>query len=853
VSGSSDRRALELLLAVLELTPEERPERLRSESGGDAELVAHVLRLLAEDDRSSPAQGALFEQPLELSQASGLLGESLGPYRLTELLGVGGMGAVYLGERRDEFEQRVAVKVVRHDVREDWNLTQLERERQILAGLDHPNIARLLDGGRTPDGTPYLVMELVEGEPITQHVRRRRLPTDAVLHLFREVCAAVEAAHRALLVHGDLKPGNILVTDQGAVKLLDFGVARLLDDDSTVGPPRALTPGYASPEQLRRDSLSVTSDVYSLGVVLYQLLTGRLPMPSATAPDPETLAKVVEETVVPCPSSVVDGGMAPLPPGWGAEIDAVVLKAIAPAPADRYQSVGELSDDCFRLLEDRPVRALPERWTYVLRKFVARHRGAVATASLAVVALAATTAIAVHQARLARARARESERQRLAAEQQRRRAESVTSFLLGLFDAANVESGEAIASDVRVTDLLDRASARLEADRKLPLETRVDLWLTLLDLEQSLDRYEQARADGLRARAELDRAGAPSPLRRGWVERGIGLAEAAAGRFDAAEAAYRRALELVESAPDRGPPELELSAEGYTAEGYGKLENAVRLELAGVLMYQDRCDEAEALIDPVMAERDMLASPEGLVDLANAANQLSGCASKEGDDERAWQLLVEARELMERGAGPRSAATATVLSNLGQEARLQGRCEDALEPLEQALDIRTELGVDERDNLRVRGSLAYCLAELGRRAQARDQLEVAIAAAETLPDGHYKKAGGYTVIGRTLSLLGEPDAARPYLEKTLQWQLEMAPDSPYVATLQYFLAENLVDLGRLREGAAELERLLPVFEQRYGAADRHTQRAARTLARAYRSLGEPEREAAVRTKLTRGE
>ena len=846
MSGSSDRRALELLLAVLEVAPEERLERLRSEAGGDAELVAHVLRLLAEDDRSSPAQGALFEQPLELSQTSGLLGESLGPYRLTEVLGVGGMGAVYLGERRDEFEQRVAIKVVRHDVHEDWNLTQLERERQILAGLDHPNIARLLDGGRTPDGAPYIVMELVEGEPITQYARCRQLQTDAILRLLRDVCGAVEAAHHALLVHGDLKPGNILVTDQGMVKLLDFGVARLLGDEAATRLPRALTPGYASPEQLRRGALSVTSDVYSLGVVLYQLLTGRLPLRSATADDPHTLASVVEETLVSPPSAIAGHRLAPSPAGRGAEVDAVVLKAIAPAPADRYQSVGELADDCLRLLEDRPVRALPDRWSYVLRKFVARHRMAVAAAVVAVAALAVTTAVALHEARLARGRALESERQRVVAEQQRRRAESVTGFLLGLFDAANVESEEAVASDVRVTDLLDRAGERLDVDRDLPLETRVDLWLTLLDLEQSLNRFDAARTFGQRALAELDRAGVRSPLRRGWVERGIGLAEEAAGEFEAAETAYRRALELVASAPDRGPPELELSAAGYAAGGYGKLENTVRLELAGVLMYQDRCDEAAALIEPVMALRALLTSPDGLFDLANAANQLSGCASKQGDDERAWQLLLEARDLMVRGTGPRSSATATILSNIGQEARLQGRCQDALEPFNEALSIREELGVDERDNLRLRGSLAYCLAELGRAVPAREQLGIAITAAATLPDGHYKKAGGYTVIGRTLSLLGEPDAARPYLEKTLEWQLQMAPESPYVETLKYFLAENLVDRGRAGEAVPELQRLTELFEQRYGPKDRRARRAARTLARAYDALGLSERAAAVR-------
>ena len=843
----TDRTVLALFLEALEVEDGERETWLRQRTAADLELGDAVRRMLREDGRRSD-DTAPFRRPLELAGSASLLGDALGPFRLTGLLGVGGMGEVYVGEREDEFEQRVAVKVVRQDVQEAWNLEQLERERQILARLDHPNIARLLDGGRAPDGAPYLVMELVEGEPITRFVRRQGYAVPQILRLFLDVCSAVEAAHNALLVHGDLKPGNILVTDAGIVKLLDFGVARILGEEPTRGSLRALTPAYASPEQLRRSPLTVASDVYSLGVLLYQLLTGRLPAPPPETSDPAALARIVETTVVPPPSEVREGRLAATAPGRGAEIDAVVLAAIAPDPADRYASVGELADECRRLLEGRPVQALPQRWTYLLRKFAVRHRSGVAAGLLAVVALTATTAYAVRQERLARSEARESDRQRQVAERERARAESVTAFLLDLFEAANVDSEEAIASDVRVTDVLDRASERLDADRELAWEARFDLRLTLLELEQSLHRFAPARELARAALRDLAQSGETSALREGWVHRGLGLTETGAGDFGAAEAAYRRALELVAGAEDREPPEVELSPASYDARGYGKLENSVRLELAGLLMYQDRCDEALDLIDPVLRQRDRMTSRDGLIDLANAANQVSGCAAKRGDSERAWQLLVEARELMERGAGPRSAATATILSNLGQEARLQGRCRQAIEPLEAAVAIREELGVDERDNLRLRGSLAFCLAELGRVQPARAQLAIAINAAESLPDGHFRKAGGYTVIGRTLSLLGEPAAATPFLEKTLEWQLAMAPESPYVETLEYFLAENLVDRGRAEEGARELERLLEIFVAREQPPGRGVRRAATTLLRAYEALDQQDRAAGLRSR-----
>ena len=841
-----EARLLELLLAAMDLEPEQRGPWLRGQTH-DSGLVAEVERLLQEDARLETS-AAPFDHPLEPGPVADLVGSDLGAYRLTEVLGIGGMGTVYLGERRDDFEQRVAVKVVRRDVHLPWNLARLERERQILAGLDHPNIARLLDGGRTPGGAPFLVMELVDGEPVTRYARRCGLDAAGILRLFLEVCAAVEAAHQALLVHGDLKPGNILVTADGAVKLLDFGVARMLGEEPAAPPPRALTPAYASPEQLRRGMLTVASDVYSLGVVLYQLLTGRLPHPTVAGADLAGAADAVAGSAPRPPSEVDRVAGLPLPRGRGAELDAVVLKALAPAAADRYASVAELAEDCRRLLANEPVRALPRRLGYTARKFVARHRAAVAAATCAVLALVLTAVAALQQARLAASRAADSEQQRTAAEQQRRRAAAVTDFLVGMFNAANVESEDAVASDVRVTDLLDRAEARLDADRELPLETRLDLRLTLLELEQSLHRFDRARSLGRSALAELRRAPDSSALREAWIWRGLGLVESDAGDFAAAEAAYRRVLRLADGSVDRGTTDAAGVASTTAAGGWDTLDHTARLELAGVLMYQDRCDEASDLVGPILARRDGLTSRAGLVELANAVNQLSGCASKAGDDDRAWSLLLEARDLMERGAGPRSSATATILSNLGQEARLQGRCEAAIEPLERSLAIRAELGVDERDNLRARGSLAYCLAELGREQAARSQLERTIEAAESLPDGHYRKAGGYIVIGRTLELLGEPERAAPYLERCLEWQRELAPASPYVATLEYYLAENLVERGRTAEGARELERLLAVFEQREGATARHTVRAARALARAWTSLGEDQRAAALRDR-----
>jgi non-specific serine/threonine protein kinase/serine/threonine-protein kinase len=374
-----------------------------------------------------------------------LEGRRIGAYRILGEIGRGGMGVVYRAVRADDaFQKTVALKVVRGQG--GWSDVEhrLERERHILARLQHPNIAAVFDGGTTEEGQPYLVMELVEGRPITEYCAANALGTRARLEMVRAVCDAVQYAHRNLVVHRDLKPGNILVGDDGRPKLLDFGIAKLLAAgvDPDVAPTATMlpmmTPEYASPEQVRGETVTTSSDIYSLGVVLYELLTGQRPYAVQTD-SLEGIVRAVCDSAPPLPSTVVGRGDAPTRPALRGELrgdlDTIVLKALRKEPSRRYLTAQDLSEDIRRHLEGRPVLARADTLGYRVLKFTRRHKGAVAAAALVMMSLVGGIVATARQARIAEAN-------RLRAE---RRFEDVrklaNSFLFEFHDATRTFPG----------------------------------------------------------------------------------------------------------------------------------------------------------------------------------------------------------------------------------------------------------------------------------------------------------------------------------------------------------------------------------------------------------------------------
>jgi serine/threonine-protein kinase len=449
------------------------------------------------------------------------------------------MGTVYRAERADEsFRQRAALKLVRPGFDADFRARFL-RERAVLAGLDHPGVARLLDGGLAADGAPYLAMELVEGEPITDHAERRALGVEARLALFLQACEAVAYAHRALVVHRDLKPAHVLVTDDGQAKLLDFGIARLLAADGAPGAdvltrtgPGPLTPAYAAPEQLLGRPVTTATDVYALGVLLYELLSGRRPyaLVGHTAAEVERL---VAEAEPPRPSAVAPPDRRRALRG---DLDTVVAKAMAKEPGRRYAGAEGLAADVRRHLAGLPVEARPATARYRAGRFVRRHRAAVAAA--AAVVAGAVALVGFYTARLA------DERDRALVAQTE--AEQVSAFLQRIVAAPNTAwyaDGEALGPETPVRAVLDEAAARLDTVALAPA-TRADLHVTIGSTYGALGDHD---ASLRHARAALRiREGLHAPPHPDVAEALYGLAAAHVRHGDevAAFPLYRRAVAM---------------------------------------------------------------------------------------------------------------------------------------------------------------------------------------------------------------------------------------------------------------------------------------------------------------------
>jgi tetratricopeptide (TPR) repeat protein len=395
----------DLFHQAADLPSAERDAWLDKACGSDAALKAEVCALLASDEAAPGfVQGKVDGAIAGFHAGQAGLQRRIGPYRLVSVLGRGGMGTVYLAERADDqYQGEVAIKLVRPGMDTEFFLARFRRERQTLARLEHPNIARLLDSGATEDGLPYLVMERVRGAPINQYVREKKLGVEAILQLFLPVCAAVSHAHQHFVVHRDLKPGNILVDENGAPKLLDFGICKLLlhepAADATATAAPMMTPDYASPEQVSGENVTVASDIYSMGAVLYELHTGVRPH-AISRYTPREVERAICETGVRAPALVcAHRGLARRLAG---DLDNIVLRAMRREPSRRYASVEQLAGDIRAHLEFRPVAARPDSMGYRARKFTRRNRGAITAAAAIALALSGGIVVSVSQAQVAR-------------------------------------------------------------------------------------------------------------------------------------------------------------------------------------------------------------------------------------------------------------------------------------------------------------------------------------------------------------------------------------------------------------------------------------------------------------------
>lgn len=699
------QRVKDLFAATFEADSETRRAVLHGEA--DERIRSRVESMLsAHDSADGPLDKSvlLSVESLDVSliHATPLLtGRMLGPYRVVREIGRGGMGAVYEGVRADtQFDQRVAIKTLRVGAESEAVLKRFQQERRILAALQHPNIATLYDGALTSEGLPYFVLEFVDGVPIDQYCDDRQLSLRARLELFLQVIAAVQHAHQQLVVHRDIKPSNILVTPDGVVKLVDFGIAKLLDTTSVevtgdlIAP---LTMSFASPEQVTGAPITAASDVYSLGVVLYRLLTGSNPLELENLSlDRSISALSTQIPKLPSEAATDDGTRRTLK----GDLDAILMMALRKEPERRYATARQLSDDLSNYLKGLPVLAVPDRVSYRVGKFVRRQRALIATAVVAAIAIVAGGASTLWQARETRIEAE--------------RAQSVSKFLqsvIGAGDLSAAANSPRLGPAATVSSLLDSAASRLPHEFVNDPQARVDIHLTLgrgyltqqrwrpakvqfefaRQLAKSLPkqpRVETARAlQGLASIAIL--TGAPLPrditnesleiLERRNAEATIDYARSlrVAGIIAVLDGAYARADTLL----------------GRSVAVYQRLDKSASVEKAVAMV--DHTAVGEATGRPWSASladyRRALAMVDSVPgDIAEKADVLWYAARAEGiagNRVKADSLGTAALEVIERAAGPHSGSVAQQLAQLAAIKRGRGDSATAREYIERAAAI----------------------------------------------------------------------------------------------------------------------------------------------------------------------
>jgi serine/threonine-protein kinase len=805
---------------VIEQPADTRSDYVAERAAGDEWLHAWVAALLR-----GHASGRVSEDPGASRREAIQPGDRVGPFRIVSLLGTGGMGSVFLGEREvDGFAQRVAVKLIRVGLDDPAVRERFRLERGILVSLDHAGVARFIDGGITDSGQPWLAMEYVRGTPILDWADRHGLTVRQRIRLFLDVCDIVRHAHARLVVHRDLKPAHILVTDDGHVKLLDFGIARLQDEHAPGGAPAArwLTPEYASPEQVRGDALSTASDVYQLGLTLYELLAGRPPYTFASRSQ-DHIARVIREMEPVRPSAafahaaaspdrgrryrpVDEPDVAPddvsrrapearakarhttvdrLGRQLAGDLDAIVLRTLAKQPADRYASVEQLADDLQRHLDSQPIHARPRSVPYQVRRFIRRHRTAAVAGALVAVALLGGLGIALREARNAA-------RQTRIAERERDYATQLAGVLTDMFRVPDPD--QSMGENISAREVLDRGAGRIERDFGGEPFTRAALLSEIAQVYHNLGAGPRAAellrqalaiqsapagpaATDLTARSAGDGALATTLDRLGWIESALGMA-------DSARIHLERAVELRENDGPAGPA---LAASLF--------------HLGHVLTEQGRHAEARARLGRAIdiwrgdRSRDDDVPAAALLALANAEHG-------EGDFDLATRHFEQIIARFDGRREPPDPSLATALYNMGMIHQLSGRYAEAEPLIQEALAMRRSLyGPEHPHVLQSLMSLAALMNELRRPFDAEPLFrEIAERSAQVLAPDHPNVSIAWQGMAAALHQMGEQDSSLVLFDRIIAGQQsQLGADHALVAYNVIQSGEPLLTLGRYQE------------------------------------------------------
>lgn len=794
----------------MDLPIEERNAWIADACGTDAPLRTELERLL----RADACAGEFMERPPALIAAaldasvSGV--DSLphfGQWRTLRGIGSGGMGEVWLAERNDgEFEQRVAIKQLSYPT--PGLMQRFRQERQILARLEHPNIARLIDGGIAADGSPYLVMDYVDGVPIIQYADEQNLVLRARLHLFLQVCGAVQYAHQNLVVHRDIKPSNILVGTDGTPKLLDFGIAKVLATTDaaaqTQSAARLLTPAYAAPEQFRGGAITTATDVYALGVVLYELLVGARPKRSAHSAAIDPVADVT------APSAALDratGDAGKRRRELRGDLDRITLTALAAEQQRRYASVEALAADLRRYLQGLPIAARGDSAMYRARKFVRRNRWAVATAVFVFAVCVAATIISLRQARNAL--------------EQATRAQAVRAFLVGVFKQASPDQNK--GQSISAHELLDVGARQLAENKEDPPAVKADLSEVIAGLYTDIGDYERAQSLH-EANIDEHRKDIPDAIR------------------------LRSLIGLANIAERRGTLPV---ARAYLAQGLSVASRETGVDPLDVSELRRRRVAIEGLANPVAAEalaREALAYDvtefgENSQQTQEDWDTLSDILRSLSRDDEARSAARNAVAIARAMHGNEHSSVASMLDSLGVVLRVTGDYPAAVSAHEEALAISTRIkGANHPDTLQYQSNLLVAMQSNGQYLQTLPLLLDNLARTrKVLGDDDQRVAHALGSLGTSWRTMGEfAKAEAAYREAAGIWTKVAGPDDALGAANEINLGSVLLIEGRNADAEVVLRSALRRALLHYPETSKHVRVSRFRLAIALARAGKPQ-------------
>ena len=831
-----------IFFKAVELSGEEREDFLNS-ACQDPEIKKEIISLLLSHDKSENFLEDPTITPEQISDNNTFfIGKTFGRYKIENLIARGGMGLVYLGLRDDEVKQKAAVKIINPGVASETVIKRFQNERQTLANLNHPNISRLLDGGITDDGIQYLVMEYIDGIPIDEYCDQNKLNIGERLNLFLKVASIVQYAHQNLVVHRDLKPNNILITQDGEPKLLDFGIAKILTSEGKENETLThkgmwnLTPEFASPEQIKGETITTSSDVYSLGIILYRLLTGHNPYRIKSLIHSD-ISKIITQTEPTKPSEIIyktvenisgeerteinpesisktrEGNVDKLHKKLIGDLDNIVSMAIRKEADRRYTSVDHFAEDIRSYLDDKPVKAHKDSFSYRSKKFIRRNKIAVISAAIIFIIINTGLGGILWQAHLA---AIERDNATLEAD----KANRIKSFLLDMISAPDpMKEG----SEVKVIDVLQKASGKLTSKLVDHPQIEAEIRTMLGNTYQNLGIYDSAEVEIAKALELNKKLFGEKSVETAMSLKDLGLVYHYEGDYEKTEKYYKNSLEMLRS-----------------IETEPSFETALVLDIYGTLMTDiGDYEKAEGLTEEALKISEAIKGPDDS-EVAQIKNNLATSYNYLGKLDKADSLYREALRVFRKNYGNYHIQVSRVINNLAFINIFKKEHRKALPLLEESLNIKRKvLGEGHPDLILAYSNLGSTYYNVGEYDDAEKYMKASIdVALKNFDEDNINISRSYMWYGRVLEANGKLDDGIYYLRKAyLIREKEFGENNKLTLSTQYLYGKCLLTAHHYNEAEKNLISSYTGLNEILGNEDDSVQKALATIIELYKSLG----------------